>query len=298
MPYRIEYTPPSEVELPLNLWANPKFMLAVQKLHQLEALHLRCYKGEQLVALLPVYEKRLLSYRMLKSPGGSYYQGLNLWLYEKSLSGRKLLDTLQIIQCIAISLRERYKKVQINLCPGTDDVRGFTWEKLTAKPLYTFVHDFSAPPVPLPDERRKLALAAKQNFHFAEELDTSGFMELFSAMNSRKNRDISFTYVQFEQFIHSLHVQGLLRQYNLYQEDAIVSSNILLMDADKFYTVFRATASEALKNGASSLHTMQLIESLAGNINSLDFCGANVPEVARFKAALGLKLQVFYQISL
>lgn len=296
MSYQISYQTPKEVGRNLSIWAKPEFMQAVQNLHQFEAYQLCCYKGEQLVALLPVYEKRMLSYRLLKNPTGSYYQGLNLWLDSKSLPGRRLLDTLQILQAMAQSMQTRYKKIQFNLSPDTLDVRGFTWEKLHARPLYTFVHDYGTNPQPLPDERKNLGKALQQNYQFAEKFAVEDFMRLFVAMNGRKNRQLGLSMARLESFFCELHQKGLLRQFNLFLEDKVVSSNMLMSDTDKAYTVFRATETEAMKNGASSLHTLKLIEALSGQIEILDFCGANVAEVARFKAALGLQLKVFYQI--
>lgn len=57
--YDISLRAPSDQALPsLPIWIDPRFMLAVQELHQLEALQLLCHKGEQLVAVLPLYRKK------------------------------------------------------------------------------------------------------------------------------------------------------------------------------------------------------------------------------------------------
>ncbi|MDD4309499.1 MAG: GNAT family N-acetyltransferase, partial [Candidatus Cloacimonetes bacterium] len=132
---------------------------------------------------------------------------------------------------------------------------------------------------------------------FAEEFRISDFMQMFKEMSERKDRHFGYTYEKLESFLIKLHSLGLLHQYNLYRDDRIVSSNLLLQNSnDIAYTVFRATDPEALRNGASSLHTVKLCENMAGKASELDFCGANIPEIARFKAALGLTLKVFYQI--
>jgi hypothetical protein len=294
--YHVDISKPDAIDKPVSLWSKPEFMEEVQNMHQLEALHVRCYKGEQLVAVLPVYEKRLLSYRVLKNPAGSYYQGLSILSGDKSLPARKLLDSLQITQSIAKALRDRYKKVQINLSPDSYDVRGFTWSGLSAKPLYTFVHQYQEDLQLLPDERKKVSQAEKEGYKFREQFDAEAFLRLFTAMNGRKNRHIGFSNRQFTQYLTGLHNKGFLRQFNLYREDVIVSSNMLLVDAKNAYTVFRATDNEALKTGASGLHSLKLLETLKSEFTMLDFCGANVPDVARFKAALGLQLMVFFQI--
>ncbi|MCD8479056.1 MAG: hypothetical protein LRZ88_01740 [Candidatus Cloacimonetes bacterium] len=52
-----------------------------------------------------------------------------------------------------------------------------------------------------------------------------------------------------------------------------------------------------MKQGAATYHSAKLIDQLPPHCQGLDYCGANVPEVARFKAALGLKLKAFYSLS-
>jgi hypothetical protein len=272
-------------------------MTAVAALQSLETYHLKCFKGDELVALLPVYEKNRLGYRKLINPAGSYYQGLNLWLDQSSSAPRKLLDTVQIMQGMAEFIKAKFNRIQINLSPETNDVRGFTWHKLIACPLYTFSCNPANGLVPITDERNHIARAIKQGFVFTEELAVEEFIRLSESMNERKRRHLGYGYIALTKFIMLLQKQGLMRQFNLKQGDKIVSSNLVVQDMDKAYTMFRATSLEALKAGASSLHTLKLIESLkAEGITELDFCGGNVPEVARFKAAMGLTLKVFFQI--
>jgi len=297
MAYTVSISKPESLNRPLGIFFKPEFMQAVQELHGLDAYHLKCYKGTQLVALMPIYEKKLFSYRSLQNPAGSYYQGLELWLEESSPSARKILDGLKITQCIAGYLKDRYKRIKLNLSPSTTDIRGFTWNGLKAIPLYTFVGSVSNPPKPLSDERKKINLAARIGYDLSCGLELDAFIELFKAMNIKKQRNPDFGYPAFKQFLHTLYEQGIMQQYNMKQAGRIVSSNILLKDAEQAYTVFRATDQEALKNGASGLHTAKLLEELfSQGVTELDFCGGNVPDVARFKAALGLELKLFFQI--
>ena len=297
MALSIELCPPQGCEQTLNLWSQPEYMQAVMKLHKCDGYHLKCYKGKQLVALLPIFEKKLLSYRTIISPSSGYYQGINLWMGESSRPARTLLDTLQVFRYIASFLQEMYKRIHFNLTPDTTDVRGFTWEKLKAKPLYTFVHDYNDAGTPLTEVQYNISKAEKSGFHFAEELNLPALLKLIKAMNGRKNLESGVSYRALEDFYLSLHEAGLLRQFNLYLDNRIVSSNVLLYNKGNIaYSVLRATDQEALSKGASSLHTHALINILKPELAELDFCGANVADVARFKAAMGLKLKVFYQI--
>ncbi len=272
-------------------------MQAVARLTNREALHLKCYKGEELIAILPLYENKLLGYRALVSPSMSYYQALNLWLPDNINPSRHLLESLHVSQLIAETIITRYKRVHFNL--GTDfyDVRSFTWAGLKAKPLYTFISDLTGNEKTLADESKKMTRALKLGYTFAQDFRPKEFIQLSKELHDKKGINLGVSFTKLESFVTQLHEAGLLRQYNVYDGKNIVSSNILLSANDgKAYTVLLATNATAMKQGVSTLHSLKLIESLRNEFKLLDFCGANVQDVARFKAALGLQLRVFYQI--
>lgn len=272
-------------------------MQAVAELHNRESFHLKCFKGDELVAVLPMYENKMLGYRALVSPSTSYYQGLNLWLPDNINPSRLLLEKLHITELIAQYLKTRYKRIHFNLTPDFTDVRSFTWAGLKAKPLYTFYSCLQGEEKTLSDESKKLSKALRHGYTFAQEFLPKEFIRLTKDLNSKKGINLGVSFTKLEAFITKLHAAGLLRQYNVYEGNSVVSSNILLAATNGMaYTVLLATADDAMKNGASTMHSLKLLDILKGEFSFLDFCGANVQDVARFKAALGLELRVFYQI--
>lgn len=294
----LELSKPAEISKhPLNVWSKPIFMQTVADLNGYNPYHLVCYKGESPVAVLPLYEKKVFGLRIFKHPLLSYYQGLNLWLEKNAPAARKLLEALEITQAMAKYLKLNFKRIKLMLSPDTLDVRGFIWQQFSAMPYYTFVHNFKHNIVPLPDERRKISLAEKQMYNFEEGLEIETFIELLKHTHNQKKWESGINFQDLSSFISILHSAGIAYQMNLLKDKNIVSSNILLKDSQKAYTIFRTTDKEALKNGASCLHTLKLIEYLKNeNLQELDFCGANKPDIARFKAALDLELKVFFRI--
>jgi len=294
----IELTYPKPVpNRSLNIWSNPVFMQTVAEISNFIPWHLVCYKGTTIVAVLPLYEKKILGCRVLKRSSLSYYQGLNLWLEENSLPARKLLDALQITMAIARGLKSNFKRIRINLTPETYDIRGFLWNKMQAVPFYTFVHNLNSELKPLPDKRRDLAQAEKQNYTFEEGLNIEEFIGLLKILKVKKNWNPDCDYQGLVDFIRILYREGMLRQMNLTQQGKIVSSNLILQDGKKVYNIYQATEDNALKKGACSLHTVKLIELLQKEgFQELDFCGSSIPEIARFNSALGLQLKLFFQI--
>ncbi|NMD13189.1 MAG: hypothetical protein GYA77_06520 [Candidatus Cloacimonetes bacterium] len=283
----------------IPVWIHPDFLQAVASLHGAKCWQLICYKGEQLVAALPVFEKRNLGISRLISPQIAYYQGLWFWWEEGRAPNRILLDELRVIGEVAEYLKKRYRLLHFNLAPHNKDVRGFVWSGLKAKPLYTFVHNLGQPYCLLRDERKKLRLAEEQNYVWEERFAPRQFIDLHKSLYTRKGKQFNIGYPELEQWLCQLQQKKLLSQFNLVKGGEIVSSNIVLSGfaEDIAYTIMRSTREEDLRLGASTLHSKLLVEALSGRYRCLDFCGANTPEVARFKAAMGFQLKVFYQIT-
>lgn len=280
------------------LWTNPLFMTEAAKVYDLEPKLLLAYKGEFLAAALPIYEKRRIGSVSLVINPSSYYQELQIWHQEETPAPRRLLDELQITSAMALYLKEHYRNIAFNLTPGHVDVRGFTWNGLKALPFYTFTHQLDQELSPIRDEREKLRRAEARGYQWHRGLDVEAFLTLNEALEQRKNRAIVLHPKRMRGYIENLHAAGLLRQYNVSRDGVIKSSNLLLTDGgEESFTILRASDRSEMRYGVSAWHTQQLVNDLKAQHCMLDLCGGNTPDVARFKAALGLQLKVFYRIT-
>ena len=298
--YDIILQTPDRQGLPARLpvWANPVFLQAVAELQQAEARLLVLRKGEQVVALMPLFEKKQLGMRRLFCPMSAYYQGLWFFWQEGREAGRNLLDELKASSEAASYLRSRYKRAQFNLAPHNLDVRGFTWAGYQARPFYTFTQELSEPMSMLKDERKKIKMAGEQGYSLDERFLPEVFIGMFKDLYHRKNKELGLSYGRFQKWMERLHGEGLLAQFNLLRDEKVVSTNLLLggPDDDTGYSILRSSLPDEMKHGASALHSVLLVERLADRFARLDFCGGNTPEVARFKAALGFRLRQFFKI--
>jgi hypothetical protein len=282
-----------------GFWHNPDFMSAVARLHQVDAYQVQVFKGEELIALLPVYERRKLGIKALVTPTASYYQGIS-YAFESNINpARRVLDTVAITSDIAEFLSSRYRRINLKLTPQNYDVRGFSWGGYRAKPLYTFREYLDQELSPMADERKKLRMAKGAGMYLGEDFDAESFIRLQRDLEKRKSFNKGVSYPALMDFYRELHEHGLLRQFNIYYKNEIVSANIILSDGGELaYTIILATQEDAMKLGAATLHSVELSRHLPSTTKILDFCGANIREVARFKAALGLDLRVYYHISI
>jgi hypothetical protein len=288
-----------QLGVPYSFWHNPQFMAAIAELHGVPAFQLQVFKGDELFAILPVYERSRMGIKALVAPLGAYYQGICIDHSNNAGAARKLLDTLAVCTQIAGFLAKRYKRIHFKLNPENKDVRGFTWNGFKAAPLYTFRKVLSKDLPTLPDERKKYRLAQKMEMQLCEQFAPDEFIRLQRDLDKRKKHRLGVSYSALQRFIEQLFAAGLLKQFNVIWENQVVSSNIMLFsDDEQAYTLFQATSEDAMRKGAATFHSLELLRHLPEDLKVFDYCGANVQEVARFKAALGLDLETFYSIRL
>jgi len=300
MTYRFELVNPREPGKNhiLPLWTEPAFLRAIAALHGLDVYHLICMKGNEIAAIIPVFERQKLGIRHQILPVMAYYQPLSVYHDPGASDARRLLDELQITNGIADFLKARYKRITFNLDPRVTDIRGFSWSGLSAMPLYTFVYSEGDKLDPIRDEAEKLKKAEKRGYVHDDRFAPNEFLTLLRSLYDRKGHKLGVSFERLERFIQDLHAAGLLIQDNILQGDRIVSSDLIYAKPGGMaYAIMRATAPEEMTWGISSFHTKLMLGSLIPRYQAVDFCGANIRDVARFKAALGLKLKVFYRIT-
>jgi len=298
MEFEIRLEEPANIREGVNRepWSEPGFLKSVALTHNLKAWLLTCHKGEELVATLPLYERSRMGIKYLVEPVTAYYQPLEFF----NASGHepsRLLRELSIMEAIAGYLKKSYRRLRIKLYPANSDVRGFLWSGMNARPYYTFVHRRGDTLDPIRNEKRKLKSAWEIPYQFDGQFNLEAFLALYHQMHKRKERKLSLPQDKMESFCRALHEQGILHQHNVSLENEIVSSEIYLGKGEgTAYALYRASKPEEMAKGVSSWHTARALDELLKVYEKVDMCGANIADVARFKAALGLKLAVFYQI--
>jgi hypothetical protein len=278
-------------------WSDPGFLDVVARTHDLQAWLLTCYKGEELVASLPLYERSRFGIKYLVEPVTAYYQPLQFFLPVEQQQSRRHLDELRVMEAMAAFLKDKYRRLHIKLHPGTLDTRAFIWAGMRATPFYTFIHKRGDNLDPVKDEQRNLKLAGDRGYSYSNAFVPEAFFALFRRMHERKERRFSLSLDKMQAFCSSLHNLGLMHQSNVLLDDKIVSADLFLgKGSGTAYLLHRASSPEEMPMGVSAWHSSRLLEELTKDYELVDFCGANVREVARFKAALGLQLAVFFQI--
>ncbi len=289
---------PSDVHFPdpaIPVWIHPHWMNAMTEYFGFRAFVLACWRGEHLVALLPLYEKQVFTHRRAVMPMLNYYQPLCLFeIVERP--NRAALNQLETTREIAIWLKRYYRRVNICLHPDNYDVRGFTWEGYKASPRYTMYYDPTGTAALFKDEKNALHRAQRQGYQFAEGFIPERFNELLYALYKRKKVDFPIEAKALVGFLSQTHEHGLIRQFNVLKDGVIVSANVVISDRDVVYTWLRASDENELKSGVSVFHSVHLYEILGRQYQSIDMCGANSDSTARFKMGMGGQLKLFFHV--
>lgn len=258
---------------------------------------LTCFRNDNAVAWLPLYEKKFITLRKAFNPTLVYYSPVVFTLPPLKQANRELLREYEITRCLGESLNKGFKRVWLNLDPSLQDVRGFKDMDLKAVPHYTYVKDLKQSTEFFIGEEAKLRRAEKENYSFEQRFVPDKLLELVYAMYGRKRHIFPNDRSGLLELIKELHSNQLVRQYNVLKEGNIVSAILILTDRDKTcYGMLTATEAQAMQKGASLVLFSRLFSVLAEEFDRFDLCGANSKGPSRLKAAMGAELKLFFQL--
>ncbi len=292
-------------QLITNVFLYPKYLLLIKDLFGIDVKYLVVTNRDNnnLLALTVSYEKKILGIPTIINPSVAYYQPIELFLIQRKYKNENQLQELEIYQRISEYYQKYYFKVEKNLSPETQDIRGFIWSGMTASPLYTYVFDLNSYSSDTFFKRQRASLRKAQNlsYQFSQEEDIKSYLRLVKDTKDRQDWKVKIDENVFPNFLKKLIDLEYVKQFSLIKENGEVASTMfcLLDNNNKIaYAWLQSTAIEDLANGASTLLIHTISQHLKDKYQTFDLCGANTNTIARFKASMGAQLKVFYRIKL
>ena len=281
----------------LPVWFNPQWMNPLAELHKVMPRVLVCFKNDNPVAFLPFYEKSFITLKKAYNPTLVYYSPLIFQLPERKQANRELLLEYEITKAMGESLKNRYKKILLNLNSGLYDLRGLKDAGFAVLPQYTFIRDLTVETEFFGSEMKKLRSALKEGYEFNHDFLPQRLLELVFGMYNRKRHPFPFEQENLLPLIIRLHKANLIEQYNVVRGERIVSSILIIPGAEQTcYGWLTASELHEMQKGASLFLYRELFQTLSKRFSSFDMCGANSKGPSRLKAALGAELKLFFQI--
>jgi hypothetical protein len=297
-PLPLDGLPNMALEFPL--YSQPDFLSAFAEAYHVEVYYLGVFKEDDCIACMPVFIRNRLGLHSVISPQLYYYHFIS-FKFQKSMHLNRIQQRkIDILEALSLYMQKHYQKVSFNLNPSIRDIRGFTWTRMKAIPLYTFIaplktiskSDFYV------NERNSIHKAEREGVHIEEGANIPEFMRLMKLTNQRQNRLLALTEERHVKLLEDLFSSGDLRQFNAMIENKIIATFLILTDkiSDTVYAWQHYTDPEYFNTGVSPFFFHSLFQLLKNDFSSFDFCGANHPAISRYKAAFGANLEIFFRI--
>ena len=228
-----------------------------------------------------------------------YYYYLHFEPTERERENKTQLQQLEITELLAKYIKEKYTTINMNLYYTQFDVRGFMWNQLTARPLYTYIIDTkkhnSKEYFPQVSSRiRKVQDIVTSNDIFYPEV----FWELHDTTYKRQNKKHAVGRKECLDLLARLYSLQYLQQVNIVHDSRIIDSHLLLNDNIALWSYHWQSGKhpDYLKLGVDSFSIDTKINIKKRDFNYIDMCGANIKKIACFKAGFAGDLHVYYKI--
>ncbi|HNX00977.1 MAG TPA: GNAT family N-acetyltransferase [Candidatus Cloacimonadota bacterium] len=286
------------MEFPLH--SQPDFMNTFAKAYQLDSGCLVAYDEDEPAGFLPIFIRKKFGLSSVVNPQLYYYHHITFKLETGMHPNRMMQRKLDICRELSAFMKKNFQKIFMNLAPSVCDVRGFTWSKLQAVPLYTFLIPLKTidPSDYFKNERNLLNKAARDGVRIEEGKNIAEFLRLMRMTVHRQKIMFAISEDSHVQLLEELFNHGFVRQFNAYINDKIVATFLILMDKslDTVYAWQHYTDPSHFSSGVSPFFMDRLFHLLKDEFSIFDYCGANHPAISRYKAAMGADLHLFFRI--
>lgn len=259
------------------------------------------FHGEDLVGGMPLFILSRRGCRISAPPRYTPYCGFLLSL--SSERAERLQSQAQALaRSLTKTLSERFDFVAIASSPQFVDLRPFYQAGWEIKVLYTHLLKLTSE-----EElhsrldsavKNKLNKARKLSVAVEEEEEASVFFPLWEMSLRRQGQRPFIVASRFRELFEDLRRENLVRLFVARLGGEAVASRVAVIDRPLVYDWLAGADSDHFRTGANQLLVWEMIrEFREEGFSQLDFCGANLPGVADFKASFGGELKSYYSLS-
>jgi hypothetical protein len=220
--------------------------------------------------------------------------------------GGKLSDKVSrqaaILGAMTAVLAKEFAYQNITNSPGLTDSRALDDAGYSVTPRFTYLLNLRLPLDELWQRldgsvRRQIRKAERAQLALSDQFDPRVGYDLFRGTFGRGGGDCP---VSQELFLAV--TQGdALRDYRaihcVHDSEKLVAYIVTLRFRGTVYYAVASTHPDYLSEGHSSFLVWEVIKGLAGaEFETLDFVGANIPSIARFKEGFNPQLQLYFQV--
>ena len=290
---------PEDIINKLSFWSKPTLCKAYAKKDGVNLFYLSVLINNNIVAILPIFEKKKYGITYLVQPPELYYTMIDTFNMDCSTLYKKQNNNLMILQKIANHLKKYYFKVMLDLDPSIKDMRAFTWGGYQVSPRYTFtlklnIYNSANSTKTMRDDLKK---ANESGLYAKECWDLNAVETLSRSIALRKKRSFRHCTNGFLDFLDELKELNICSKVVVYKDDLPIYFATYLKDISN--SCIYALVSAANETGNKYFSSVFGLDFYFGNNNDFDlfdFTGANTEQVAFFKSKFNCDLVNYYRI--
>lgn len=260
------------------------------------------FNGPELVGGAVWVKKTNLNFKLATIPLATQYIGFVLSDSPSSKLSEKISYQHKIIISGLDYLEKNYDEINLMLSPSFSDLRPFIQLNYTVTPQLTYYLNFE-------DEeklwesldgslRRQIKKADEKNFIINEYCSAEEFLNIMKLTFKRKGENLT---IPDEIIIGTLQENCLKNNRYIFcakdKKGGLVSCIIFLVDSKRCYYTLAGTHPDFLNTGVQSWLIWQALKALrTKQITMLDFLGANIPSIARFKEHFNPEPKTYYRM--
>ena len=259
-----------------------------------------CFEDRLLCGGVVFLERERLGQRTAVTPLLTPYCGLLL----DEPAGEKFSDQvtrdMRVAAALAGSLIERFSYVNLMNSPALHDVRSLSDARFELIPRFTYLVNLSLPVDELWQRldgsvRRQVRKAERLDFEITDNLNAADGFGLFDSTFTRRGEANPISRAFFDEIVESERLRDSRRIFCAIRQGHLESFIVSLSDNHTTYYALAATDEDALSDGVSSYLVWEMIKTQAlDGMKTLDFMGANIPSIARFKEGFNPRLQIYF----
>ncbi len=269
---------------------------AYAEANQAELCILKALDGDNFLAWMPVFLKKKANIPVAITPPLLPYIPIVFPGSDDGSANAKQWSHVEIMQGFSGKLQDSCRRLLINLPTGITDVRGFQWSGFSAIPRYTYVYSLKEGVRYQRLKYRDIKRAGELDPEMVEEKNIPLFLALKEETYQKQSKRFPYNDVIHQELLEKLFATGFLRQFTVRCNGRDVSTQLIYEGKKTVYTWQGFTNRDFLREGITTWINDSLIRHYRPTHESFDFCGANIPDIAKYKSGFGGELTPYYQL--
>lgn len=267
-----------------SVFGNLNYLDSLEKAYIVSKKLVGVYENGKALLLISFFESK----NSVVCPNHYFFQFV--WEKEGALSWRRIM----VWEFLIDELKKRYSKIHFRLPISVNDARPFEWAGFKCQLKHTYIKTLDDKPY---HQNLKRILAKKHDYSFAAQTDLEAVWLKHEADLGAFLLSASFVSKAIAHF-KQLQQQELVTTYNIYTENRLLSSIIVLIDRfeQKAYFPLIGKIDQSQSGAAVYLYDYAFSQLKKEGIAEVDLYGANMKTIARFKHKFEPELKSFFEV--